>query len=78
MISIGEAFLIPARKEGGQRQFGKHDNLRAALMRFFQQADHAPHSNIAAFGLLDRAQLRGSQNKGTGHALILLGVRSCS
>jgi hypothetical protein len=45
---------------------------------FAKQADHAPHSNIAAFSLLDRAQLRGCQNKGTGHALILLGVRSCS
>jgi hypothetical protein len=40
-------------------------------MRLFQQADHAPDGNIAAFGLLYRAQLRGCQNKGTGHALIL-------
>jgi hypothetical protein len=40
-------------------------------MRLFHQADHAPNSNITALGLLDRAQLRGSQNKGTGHALIL-------
>ena len=71
MIRIGEVFLIPAREKGGQRQFGKHHNLSTALMRFFQQADHAPHGNIAAFSLLDRAQLRGCQDKGTGHALIL-------
>ena len=38
---------------------------------FAKQADHAPDGNIPAFGLLDRAQLRGSQNKGTGHGLIL-------
>ena len=38
---------------------------------FAKQADHAPDGNITAFGLLDRAQLRGSQNKGTGHACIL-------
>jgi hypothetical protein len=38
---------------------------------FAKQADHAPHCNIAAFGLLDRPQLRGGQNKGTGHACIL-------
>ena len=29
---------------------------------FAKQADHAPDGNIPAFGLLDRAQLRGSQN----------------
>jgi hypothetical protein len=38
---------------------------------FAKQADHAPDGNITAFGLLDRAQLRGGQNKGTGHACIL-------
>ena len=38
---------------------------------FAKQADHAPDGNIPAFGLLNRAQLRGSQNKGTGHACIL-------
>ena len=62
---------MPAREESGQRQFRKHHNLRTALMRLFQQADHAPHGDIAAFGLLDRAKLGCGQNKGTGHAIIL-------
>ncbi|MNT60614.1 hypothetical protein D3C72_1982060 [compost metagenome] len=49
--------MIPAREERGQREFGKHDNLGAALVRAFKQAHHAADGDISALVFLNRSKL---------------------
>ena len=60
--------VIVAREECGQRQFGKHDQLDAASMRAFHQANHALHRDRARLRQLDRPKLRGGDGDGSVHS----------
>ena len=61
VVGIGDVLLVPARKEGGQRQFGEDDHLGAVPVRALHEPDHAANRDVAALRLLDGAEL------GAGH-----------
>ena len=68
LIGLAEMLAIMAREEGGQRQFGKHHQLRPALLGALEQSQHALDGNRPAVGELKRTQLGGGDGEDAGHA----------
>ena len=68
MVRLRDVLVIVAGKERGQRQFREYDQFHAALVRPFHQPNHTFYRHRARFSFLDRAQLRGGDGDGAGHA----------
>ncbi len=70
-VDLGLVLHPPARKEGGEREFGKHHEPGAHRMAFAQQL-HQPLGGIgAAVGTVERPELGGGDLEMSAHAPIL-------
>ena len=70
-VRFANVLMEVARKERRQRQFGKHDQLHAALVRPLHQPDHARDGDRSRFGLLDRPKLGGGDGNDAGQQHLL-------
>ena len=59
-IDLGLIRHVPARKERGEGQLRIDDQIGAPRLGFIHQDDHALDDSFTAVGLIDRAQLGGS------------------
>ncbi len=60
---------VPARKEGGQREFRKDDQVAAVPGGLPHQVDQPGDDLLAGFGEGDRSELRGGDGDNAGHGL---------
>jgi hypothetical protein len=66
-IDVGLVLHPPARKEGGERELGKDDELRAHAVRFPQQVHESFHGDGARIRLVERPELGGGDLQVSSH-----------
>jgi hypothetical protein len=68
-LRIDLALIIhpPARKERGERELGKHHELRSHGVRVAQQRRHSRNGNGAGVCLVERPELGGGDLKVSSH-----------
>ena len=69
-LDLLPVFHIPAREEGGQRQFREHHVAHAARLRLAHHLDHSVDAGGTGFSARDRAHLGGGGGQDAGHFLI--------
>jgi hypothetical protein len=66
-IDVGLVLHPPARKERGERELRKDDELRAHAVGFPQQVHQSFHGNGARIGLVERPELGGGDLQVSSH-----------
>jgi hypothetical protein len=69
-LDFGLVVHPPAREEGGERKFGKNDELRAHAVRFLQQILQSGNGGGSGVGFVVRPELGGGDPEVSGHGVI--------
>ncbi len=70
-VDFGWIGHVPARKERSERELGIDDEIAAFGLRLLDEIEHAPHHELSAVGLLDRAQLGAADAQYPSHRFLL-------